>query len=65
MENQSKYIMIERNKFAALVKAHLKFILCHFNELYFHSGIRRQFLYPGSSACSENNRHKECMFRFS
>ena len=24
MENQSKYIMIERNKFAALVKAHRK-----------------------------------------
>ena len=25
---------------------HLKFILCHFNELHFHSGIRCQFLYP-------------------
>ena len=24
MENQSKYIMIERNRFAALVKAHRK-----------------------------------------
>lgn len=26
---------------------HLKFILCHFNELHFYSGIRCQFLYPG------------------
>ena len=26
---------------------HLKFILCHFNELHFYSGIRCLFLYPG------------------
>ena len=26
---------------------HFKFILCHANELHFHTGIRRQFFYPG------------------
>ena len=26
---------------------HFKFILCHANELHFHTGIRHQFFYPG------------------
>ena len=42
MENQSKYIMIERNKFAALVKAHRKClqILGIISEAMGHSSIK-------------------------
>ena len=47
MENQSKYIMIERNKFAALVKVHRKSLQILSIRTYAHTMPRCALKTPG------------------
>ena len=51
MENQSKYIMIERNKFAALVKAHRKCLQILSILTYAHTVKKVQLTFTLEEIC--------------
>ena len=51
MENQSKYIMIERNKFAALVKAHRKCLQMLSILTYAHTVKEAQLTFTLEEIC--------------